>query len=231
MDKKLAQKLIAKTREDYNKVAAHFSSSRYAFNWPRVIGAIKNLEIKSGSRVLDLGCGNGRAVNLLKSFNIDYVGLDISEELTKIAQKKYPKDEFIVSNLLDTPFSDNKFDYVISLATLHHIPSEEQRLNALKEINRILKPNGTVLITVWYFWGDAEFKKLIKNKKLELGDNDFFKPWKDNRGNILVERYFHAWEKSEMKELLEKAGFGEIILSDNKDDKNNNLIAVAKKSL
>jgi len=236
MDKKLAQDLVNKTRDDYNKVADHFSSTRDTFDWTHVADAILNLHIKKGSKVLDLGCGNGRVINILEKFNINYTGLDISQNLINLAQKKYPEKEFIVSDLLKTPFSDNKFDYVLSLATLHHIPSEEQRLNALLEINRILKPGGIILITVWYFWDDPKFKKLIDEElskqkagqsNLEFGD--FLKPWKDNKKNVLAERYFHAWENSEIENLLEKTGFGNINLKDNKEDKNNNLIVTAQK--
>jgi ubiquinone/menaquinone biosynthesis C-methylase UbiE len=236
MDKDFAQNLVNKTRDDYNKVADHFSSTRHTFNWEHVADAILYLQINKGSKVLDLGCGNGRVIDILEKFNINYTGLDISENLIKLAQKKYPEKEFIVSDLLKTPFSDNEFDYVLSLATLHHIPSEEQRLNALLEINRVLKPGGIILITVWYFWDDPVFKKEMdkkfishKSTKAELEYGDFLKPWRDNKKNVLAERYFHAWEKTEIEDLLNKTGFGEIKLKDNKEDKNNNLIVTAKK--
>ncbi|MFA5197461.1 MAG: methyltransferase domain-containing protein [Patescibacteria group bacterium] len=236
MDKKLAQNLVNKTRDDYNKVADHFSSTRYAFNWSRVAKTIEKMQIKPGSKVLDLGCGNGRVIDVLKKYSVVYTGLDISKNLIKLAQKKYPEERFIVGDLLKTPFSDKEFDCVLSLATLHHIPSSEQRLNALKEIYRILKPGGTTLVTVWYFWDDPAFKKQIdqetlaqKAGKSRLDYGDFLKPWKDSKGNILIERYFHAWEKSEMKELLEITGFCNIRLIDNKKDRNNNLIVKAQK--
>ncbi|MEI7690528.1 MAG: methyltransferase domain-containing protein [bacterium] len=236
MDKDFAQNLVTKTRDDYNKVADHFSSTRSSFNWIHVADAIENLQIRKGSKILDLGCGNGRVIEILEKFNISYTGLDISENLIKLAQKKYPDKNFIVSDLLKTPLSDDEFDYVLSIATLHHIPSEEQRLNAFLEINRILRPGGTILITVWYFWDDPVFKKEMDEKyisqestKTELEYGDFLKPWKDNNKNVLAERYFHAWGKTEIEDLLNKTGFGEITLSDNKEDKNNNLIVTAQK--
>ncbi len=236
MDKKFAQKLIAKTRDDYNKIAEPFSSSRSAFNWSHVAAAIEKLQIIKSSKVLDLGCGNGRVLDILGKFEINYTGLDLSPKLIDLAQKKYPAEKFIVGNLLDTPFLENEFDLVLSLATLHHIPSEEQRISAFSEIYRVLKPSGMVLITVWYFWDKPKFKeemtaKLLnqKSNKANLEYGDFLKPWKDNQGNILAERYFHAWEKDELKELLAQVGFIDIRLSDNKDDKNNNLIVTAQK--
>ena len=236
MDKKLAQDLVTKTRNDYNKVADHFSSTRYAFNWSRVAEAIKKMQIKTGSNLLDLGCGNGRVIDILKSTGVNYTGLDISEELIKLAQEKYPKEKFIVGDLLGTPFGDSEFDYVLSLATLHHIPSEELRLKALEEVHRILKPSGTFLITVWYFWDDSKFKKQIDEESLrqtagksKLDYGDFLKPWRDSNRNVLAERYFHAWKKTEMKDLLEKTGFKNIRLCDNNEDRNNNLIVTANK--
>lgn len=236
MDKNLAQQLINKTRTDYNRISDHFSSTRSTFNWDRVIRVLESLELKPSSKLLDLGCGNGRALDILKKYNINYTGLDLSENLIKLAKKKYPTYHFQIGDLLKTPFVDDTFDYVLSVATLHHIPSKEERLKAFKEINRILKPNGQLILTVWYFWSDTRLRKLIYGefyKKLQGKSNldfgDFLKPWKDQEKKILVERYFHAYRKSEMKNLLKESGFDQIGLTDNKEDQNNNLIVTARK--
>ncbi len=53
-------------------------------------------EIVDGQKVLDLGCGNGRLLNVLQNKNIDYIGVDNSENLLLNAQNAYPvlKDKF-----------------------------------------------------------------------------------------------------------------------------------------
>jgi len=236
MNKKIAQQLVNKTRTDYNNLSDHFSSTRYAFNWPRVVKTIEQMGLEPDTKVLDLGCGNGRAIDVLTSLKVDYTGLDLSENLVNLAKKKYPDKMFLVGDLLKTPFKDEEFDCVLSIATLHHIPSNEGRLNSLKEINRILKPNGKVGITVWYFWDDEKAVEEIEREyqkqqsgKSELEYGDFLKPWRNSKREVLAERYFHAFKKDEMRDLLKKAGFKDIVLNDNKDDKKNNLIATAIK--
>jgi ubiquinone/menaquinone biosynthesis C-methylase UbiE len=216
MNKKLSLDLIKKTRDDYNKISTHFSSTR-KYNWPEVADAIEGLGIKKDDKVLDLGCGNGRLFEALEKYDIDYYGLDISEELVKIAKKTYPKGNFIASDLLKTPYKDNEFDVIASIATLHHIPSKKLRREALKEVYRIAKPGGKILISIWYFWNKPNYlgkilksaiKRFYQKDNLEFGD--FYSTWKTGKGEILAERYFHAWTKNELINNLKNIGFKKI---------------------
>ena len=216
MNKKLSLDLIKKTRDDYNKISTHFSSTR-KYNWPEVADAIEGLGIKKDDKVLDLGCGNGRLFEALEKYDIDYYGLDISEELVKIAKKTYPKGNFIASDLLKTPYKDNEFDVIVSIATLHHIPSKKLRREALKEVYRITKQGGKILISIWYFWNKPNYlgkilksaiKRFYQKDNLEFGD--FYSTWKTGKGEILAERYFHAWTKNELINNLKNIGFKKI---------------------
>lgn len=191
------------------------------------------LELKPSDKVLDLGCGNGRLYKLIEKFTHDYTGLDISDELIKIAKKFYPKLPFVVGDALATPFKDSEFDAIISVATLHHIPSKIKRNAALKEIFRITKPGGRVLLTVWYFWNKPRYVRgLIKvlpdiiSGKSELDPGDFMMTWKNSSGKIITRRYFHAWTKREMKKSLEITGFTNIEFENNID---RNLVVIARK--
>ena len=216
MDKKTASKLITKTKDDYNLIAEQFSSTRQQ-NWGEVGRAIKNLNIHNNDRILDLGCGNGRTFDLLKNSQIKYYGLDLSEELIKIAKISIPKGKFTVGDLLQTPYRENEFNVVLCIAALHHIPSKESRRQAMREIYRITKPEGKILITTWYFWNKPHFVKgilkvafRIIQGKSELDFGDFMMPWKTGDGKMVTKRYFHAWRKIEMKSYLKKAGFKNI---------------------
>ena len=189
---------------------------------------------------MDLGCGNGRVHELFDADkNIEYYGLDLSKELIKHAKAKVPSGHFVVGDLLNTPYEDAEFDFVISAATLHHIPSNKSRLEAIKEIYRITKPGGYILITNWYFWNKPFYVRRVLQSfwgqirglsKLEPGD--FFMAWRDGSGKIITKRYFHAWRKAELRNTLKKVGF-EIVrvsLYFKRDKKvGNNLIAIARK--
>ena len=211
MNKINAQKLIDKTQNDYNLIAEHFSRTRY-YVWDEIEKATDTFDLKD-KNVLDLGCGNGRLYEFLTSKGASYTGLDLSSKLIEIAQEKYPKGKFMVGDLLKTPFKNEEFDFIYCIATLHHIPSNKLRQSAFSEIYRILKPNGHIFLTNWYFWNKPRYIKQIigsgfNNNKLPLGD--FFMPWKRSDTTITTTRYFHAWTKREMKTQLRRAKFSEI---------------------
>lgn len=238
MDQHTAQKLINKTRDDYNLIAEQFASTR-KFNWGDFAIALRSLPIKKGAKVLDLGCGNGRVYELLKDLDVDFHGLDLSDELVKIAKKAVPEGHFRQGDLLHTPYKDNEFDLVICTATLHHIPGRDARIQAIKEIYRITKPGGHVLITTWYFWNKSRylrgiaktfFAKLRNKTDLDIGD--FYLVWKKGDGTRVTRRYFHAWRRAEMRSILKKTGFRILRLSlffKRNKKIGNNLIAIAKK--
>ena len=200
---------------------------------------MKNLNIPEGSKVLDLGCGNGRIYELLK--NVDYYGLDISSELIKHAKNNVPNGHFIVGDMVKTNYQNNKFDFVISAAVLHHIPSKELRNLAIKEIYRVTKPGGKILITNWYFWNKPKYlKKIIKSTilnilgKSNLDPGDFYMVWKNNKREKITERYFHPWRIREINNCLKKTKF--INIKSNtyfrkKHRVDKNLISIAQKPL
>jgi len=73
---------------------------------------------------LDIGCGNGRFCPTVINVGADYTGIDIAENLIKIAKKNYPAGKFAIAAANNLPFPDQTFDTVISIAVLHHLPSK-----------------------------------------------------------------------------------------------------------
>ena len=111
-------------------------------------------------RVLDLGCGSGRHLVFLAKRGFDVYGIDIAREGIKIA-KEWLKEERLKANLKigdfykRLPYKDDFFDAIISIAALHHGKIEEIR-KLIKEMKRILKPEGLIFVTL--------HKKLPKKK-------------------------------------------------------------------
>lgn len=89
-------------------------------------------------KCLDLCTGTGDIAGLL-SKTCDVTGLDFSEEMLKIARKKYSNIEFIEGDCTDLQFDDNTFDIVTISFGLRNI---EDYNKALDEIYRVLKPEG-----------------------------------------------------------------------------------------
>lgn len=185
-----------------------------------------------GERVLDLGCGNGRYYKLFKDKGIDYIGVDNSEELVKLAGKQYPDAKFQMADALKLPFPDNYFDKIYSMAVLHHIPSKEFRLDFLKEAKRILKKDGAIILTVWKFHRLEAIFSLIKYSilkligKSKLDFKDILEPWGKK-----TDRYYHWFSKKELANLAKKAGFKIKKTGIIKNEKGNrqNIYLVAEK--
>ena len=146
MEKSFAEYLFKEGAKNYDLIASDYARTR-RYNSQDLIDLA--VLAKPGEKVLDLGCANGRMFELFGSKNIEYYGVDNSEKLIEIAKKLYPAGHFQVADALSLPFSDNTFDKVYFISVLHHIPSEEFRQRCFSEINRVLKPNGQLILRVW----------------------------------------------------------------------------------
>jgi len=211
MDRKYAEYLMEETRKNYNLTAEDYTRTR-AFI-PEDLKCLGEYT-EERERVLDSGCASGRFYEVLKDKNADFYGIDFSEKLIDIAKKQYPEGKFQVANVLNAPFPENYFDKVYSISVLHNIPSKELQLQYLKEMKRILKPGGFLVLRVWDFWTRREgwrlflkytFLKLFGESKLDFFD--VFVPWKDSQEKVVVQRYFHCFTKRNIVSLVKEAGF------------------------
>ncbi|HDL75021.1 MAG TPA: class I SAM-dependent methyltransferase [bacterium] len=212
MDKEYAKYLLNKTIEDYNLIAEDFARSRVFI--PEDISNLGEYSTK-GEKVLDAGCGNGWLSEVLRNKETDYIGIDSSEKLINIAKRNYPQAKFQKDNVLKLSFPSDFFNKVYSVSVLHHIPSKELQIKALKEMKRVLKPKGILILRVWnLWWNDPKswklifkytFLKLIGKSKLDF--KDIFYSWKNSRSKIVTDRYIHCFTKGELKSLVKKSGF------------------------
>lgn len=62
-------------------------------------------KIRSGN-LLDLGCGNGNLFNLVKEYNFDFYGADLSENTINVAKSRYKNANFVVLDAHNLPFGD-----------------------------------------------------------------------------------------------------------------------------
>jgi tRNA (uracil-5-)-methyltransferase TRM9 len=229
MDKDYAKYLLEKTRRDYDLIAEDFSKTRWKV-WPEF--SIFKKYVEESDSILDVGCGNGRLLELFKEKKIEYLGVDISKKLIGIAKRKYPQDEFLVADNLNLPFPDNNFDKVFSVAVLHTIPSGELRKKALMELRRVLKPKGLLVLTVWNMWRKEMFPLILKYYFLKLAGKskldlkDLFLPWANR-----TERYYHVFTQAELRLLMEESGFKTIKrgIVENERGKRSNIYLVAEK--
>lgn len=97
-----------------------------------------------GSKVLDVGCGNGDVCNFISDYCDEIIGLDISQSSVKKAREKYSNIKFKVGSATDIPEKDNTFDTVLAVDIIEHILDTEQ---LFREFNRVLKKHGFLCIT------------------------------------------------------------------------------------
>ncbi|NHJ48586.1 MAG: methyltransferase domain-containing protein [Asgard group archaeon] len=107
------------------------------------------LEIKTGSILLDAGCGTGDDVLVLSKLVGDkgkVIGIDIAEEMIKEAKEKtkdIPNIELYQANIYELDFDDNTFDGVRADRVFQHL---EHPTKALKELVRVTKSGGNIIV-------------------------------------------------------------------------------------
>jgi len=207
------------SEETWDAIAKSFDSTRRK-PWKECIEFINSLPKKSV--VLDVGCGNGRHIIPCANHCSKVIGLDVSTELLRIVKKKVYKNnlinvELIHSDAVDIPIRNNSIDAVLYIATLHNISERYRRIKSLKEIKRILKPNGKAIISVWSRWQDKYrqhflIKMLSHFGRNEFGDINIY--WRQHGLNI--SRFYHLYSKREFQKDINQAGFNIINLEGKK---------------
>lgn len=211
MELKKAKFVFKKTKRDFEKIAEYFSQTRARPRPEMKYFARKYAQ--AGQKILDIGCGNGLFFELIKNKKISYIGIDSSKKLILEARKKYPHAKFKVIDALNLKFKKQSFDLIFSFAFLHHLPGKELRQKFLENIYKILKPRGYFICTCWNSFAGRKMKYIEKFNKLKLADksgldfNDALIPWKNSKGEVLAEIYYHRFTRVELKKLFKDAGF------------------------
>lgn len=181
----------------YDRIAHHFSETRFSV-WDCVEEFIKN--IKPNSIILDNGCGNGKNMNRKDCF---YVGLDTCKSFIDIVYSK--GHECMIANCKKLPYLNDTFDYCISIAVIHHIYNMQDRIECIKEMIRVTKSGGYILISVW-----------SKHKNYKFGDNII--PWNIRNTDIIVPRYYYLFTENEVKQLVDGLNVDIVSLQNSKNN-------------
>ncbi len=237
MRQKKAQELLYHIKKTYNDIASEFSASRQ--HMCRDFEIFKPY-LCSGQRIVDLGCGNGRLISFLKKNleKFDYLGIDNSEAMLKEARKNHPGYKFIHGDQLELAMlPDNSVDILFSIRAFHHIPSKQLRLDALKEMRRVLKNNGLLILTVWDLWQSKKTKYLLKGIFRWIftfgrySYNDTFILWGKEKKSL----YYHAFRMNELRNLVKKTGYrvyknyNDKVLGGSVAKQTKDLVIIAKK--
>ncbi|WIF94040.1 class I SAM-dependent methyltransferase [Caminicella sporogenes] len=134
--------------------------------------AFKLFKPKRGMRILDIGCGTGNFSIKLAKMGCKVIGIDISDEMLKIARKKAKKEgldiEFYNMDVYNLRFEDDYFDGAFSMAAFEFIKEPER---AIEEIFRVVKKKSQIMIGT--INKDSKWGKLYLSE--EFQKNSVFK--------------------------------------------------------
>ncbi|BAY08804.1 class I SAM-dependent methyltransferase [Calothrix sp. NIES-2098] len=138
-------------RKQYDQLAAVYDL-RWKSYITNTLSFLKNwAEISPTDTILDVACGTGEFERLMLAeySSQQIVGVDISDKMLAIAKQKfsaYPQVSFQIASASNLPFDNDSFDVIVSANAFHYFDAP---LAALKEMRRVLKPDGKVIILDW----------------------------------------------------------------------------------
>lgn len=142
--------------------------------------------------ILEAGCGLAQWVKVLDERGFNIIGIDVSISTIRKAKKYYPELKLLIGDVLALPLRDNSLDCYISLGVVEHFEEGPER--ALKEAYRVLKPRGTLFVSVPYF-------NPLRRVKAALG---FYR--KEKRVEP-CDFYQYAFTVEEFFQILKRCGF------------------------
>ena len=173
----------AQIKDTWNKIGKKYGGYRRK-PWKEIKDFIENVD----DDLLDIGCGSCANTKVVLDKGIKLYGVDFSKEILKHVPEKVIKIE---ADCTKIPLK-RKFKYIISIGMLHHLPTEKDRINCLKEIKRLLAKDGEAFITVWY--SKDKGSRLVK--------------W-----GVDYDRFYHFFSKKELEDLLKKSDINNFELS------------------
>ena len=143
---------ILESRPERYDTGINFLSGGHAIKIKKKI--VKDY-VKPGMQILDIGCGTGSLIEYAAKTGATAKGIDISKGMLDIAQKRIMKsglqNKISIYNVgvveIDTLFTENSFDLIVSTLVFSELYSEERAL-VLYQIKKLLKPNGKLVIAV-----------------------------------------------------------------------------------
>lgn len=106
-----------------------------------------NKYIKKGDKILDIGAGTGKYSIYFYNQGYDVTALELVKHNLRVLEKNEPNIKAYHGNALNLKFNDSSFDIVLLFGPMYHLISFEDKLKAINEAKRVLKPNGLIFIS------------------------------------------------------------------------------------
>lgn len=184
-------------KDVYTSISKSFDRTRSKV-WKCVKDFLNSIE--AGESGLEVGCGNGK--NMRYRQDLKCQGIDISQGMVELCKNKGLNVS--LGNMISLPFEDNSFDFIISVASLHHLSSLNERKKAILEMIRVCKEGGKIFILVW------AFEQPI-NSRRKFQTQDEMVDWLCPEDGKRYFRYYHLYRQGELEEEI-KSTFNNLVI-------------------
>lgn len=225
METSIIQKLAALNTAFYEAHGENFADTR-----PHLPNGVQRIleKIPAGSRVLEVGCGDGKVGRRLAAHGCAYVGLDASGAMIQVAHERTQEWLLVSGYSANNPFpitffqadvltpnwhqllEGQTFDWIVAFAVWHHLPGAETRARVVRECAARLAEHGRLVFSNWQFTRSERLKARVRSwAELGLSDeqvepNDFLLSW-ERKGQSGL-RYVHVLDEAEARQLAAQAG-------------------------
>jgi ubiquinone/menaquinone biosynthesis C-methylase UbiE len=136
-------------QREYGRLAESYDDKWASYVEGSVRETLRRLPQNPAGRLLDIGCGTGAfllAVTM-RHPEMDIAGVDVSTDMLDVARRRLPESAILRVASADTlPFPDGSFDIVVTTSAFHFFRVPDA---ALREIHRVLRPGGALVVTDW----------------------------------------------------------------------------------
>ena len=188
---------------NFNEYATYYNSFYKDKSYQNEIRYIDNI-IKEHSNglpetLLDIGCGTGEHDALLSKLGYEVTGIDLSEDMIKIAKSNYQGIDFYSMNSCEMNL-DKQFDIVTSLFhVISYLNSNEQLSLTFSNIEKHLNPSGLFVFDCWYGPCVLNEKPELRVKKVENNEVEIIRIANPellvNKNIVNVNYEFHVFDK------------------------------------
>lgn len=185
--------------ECWEKVLANLPESYV--DWFRKEEVFLKENVANGSKVLEVGCGEGRSLEYIKDITQHIIGIDNDPKAIHDAKKNLKNIDFKIADGRRLPFEDESFDFVICMTTPANFGDEKQKFYA--EMKRVLKNNGRILLSV--------FNEDAMDERVKLYKNIGMPPKEVIGGRVIFEEsvdveFSEQFSKNELEKIFQEAG-------------------------
>lgn len=165
--------------------------------------------------VIDVGCGNGKYLDVACESNRYVLGTDCCAPLLQSAKQRSANCsshvDVLVADALTLPIRDGIADAIVCIAVLHHLCTRQRRVEVLRELGRVLRANGRVLIYVWAQERDEMDNETMTKSSVKHGKSammrrrfdtsDVLVPWhlRQRKAGAESEKTLGDWDEVQMR--------------------------------